>query len=54
MKELDYGTSYKYAHAFPGNFVEQELMPEGIEGVSLYQPGKNSAEEKLRSSLKEK
>lgn len=54
MKELDYGASYKYAHAFPGNFVEQEFMPSGIEGTTLYSPGKNSAEDKLRSSLREK
>ncbi|WP_159634776.1 replication-associated recombination protein A [Sphingobacterium composti Ten et al. 2007 non Yoo et al. 2007] len=54
MKELDYGTEYKYAHAYTGNFVEQEFMPEGIQGTKLYSPGKNSSEDKLRSSLKEK
>lgn len=54
MKELDYGTEYKYAHAYSGNFVEQEFMPEGIQGTTLYSPGKNSAEDKLRISLKEK
>src|SRR5690606_443825 len=54
MKELDYGTEYKYAHAYSGNFVEQEFMPEGIQGTTLYSPGKNSSEDKLRGSLKEK
>lgn len=54
MKELDYGTEYKYAHAYTGNFVEQEFMPEAIQGTTLYSPGKNSSEDKLRSSLKEK
>ena len=54
MKELDYGTEYKYSHAYKGNFVDQEFMPEGIQGTTLYSPGKNSSEDKLRSSLKEK
>jgi putative ATPase len=54
MKELDYGTEYKYAHAYSGNFVEQEFMPEGIQGTTLYSPGKNGSEDKLRISLKEK
>ncbi|MGJ1266097.1 replication-associated recombination protein A [Sphingobacterium spiritivorum] len=54
MKELNYGTEYKYSHAFPGNFVDQEFMPDKISGTLLYDPGKNAAEEKLRQSLKEK
>ena len=54
MKDLDYGAEYKYAHAYAGNFVEQEFMPEQISGTKLYEPGKNQAEEKLRQSLKEK
>jgi putative ATPase len=54
LKELDYGTEYKYAHAYSGNFIEQEFMPEGIQGTKLYSPGKNSAEDKLRISLQEK
>ncbi|MEI3153838.1 MAG: hypothetical protein V8S95_01015 [Odoribacter sp.] len=28
MKELNYGKDYKYAHDYPGNFVEMEFMPE--------------------------
>jgi len=54
MQDLDYGTDYKYAHDYSGNFVEQEFMPAGLEGTTLYRPGVNNAEDKLRSSLKEK
>ncbi len=54
MKELDYGTEYKYSHAYPGNFVVQEFMPEQIQGNKLYEPGSNAAEDKLRLSLREK
>lgn len=54
MKELDYGTEYKYAHAYSGNFVEQEFLPNEISDTRLYDPGSNAAEEKLRQSLREK
>ena len=54
MKELDYGTEYMYAHAYAGNFVEQEYLPDELRGTKLYDPGKNAAEDKLRQSLHDK
>jgi len=54
MKDLNYGAEYKYAHAYPGNFVVQEFLPKEISGVKLYEPGQNSQEEKLRQSLQDK
>ncbi|QQT43587.1 Replication-associated recombination protein A [Sphingobacterium multivorum] len=54
MKDLNYGAEYKYAHAYPGNFVVQEFLPKEISGVKLYDPGQNSQEEKLRQSLLDK
>ncbi len=54
MKDLNYGADYKYAHAYPGNFVVQEFLPKEISGVKLYEPGQNSQEEKLRQSLRDK
>lgn len=53
MKQLDYGKEYKYAHSYPGNFVEQEFMPDKVSGTLLYDPGKNPAEEKLREKLRQ-
>ncbi|MGJ1462439.1 replication-associated recombination protein A [Sphingobacterium siyangense] len=54
MKDLNYGAEYKYAHAYPGNFVVQEFLPKEISGVKLYEPGQNLQEEKLRQSLRNK
>ena len=54
MKELDYGTEYKYAHAYPGNFVAQEFFPDKLSGTLLYDPGNNAAENKIRESLRSK
>ena len=49
MKELDYGKNYKYAHDYPGNFVRQEFMPEELGHPSLWKPGENQSEAKLRA-----
>ncbi len=53
MKDLDYGKNYQYAHAFEGNFADQEYFPKSLEKTVLYTPGKNSAEQKLREYLKQ-
>lgn len=52
MKQLGYGKGYQYAHNFPGNFVDQEFMPESLEGKILYQPGSSLRENDLRKYLK--
>ncbi len=45
MKNLDYGRDYKYAHDYAGSFVEQEFMPEGLEGARFYTPNEQNATE---------
>lgn len=47
MKNLNYGDGYKYAHDFPGNFVDQEFLPKEIKGKAFYQPQKNASELKI-------
>jgi putative ATPase len=47
MKELNYGTSYKYPHNYPGNYIQQDYFPKMKEYPIFYQPAQNSAEEKL-------
>ncbi len=52
MKELGYAKDYKYAHAYEGNFVEQEFLPEEIAGTKFYEPGDNAKEAPLRERMK--
>lgn len=52
MKELNYGKDYKYAHDFPGNFVEQEYMPEEVKDKVFYHPQNNAQELKISERLK--
>lgn len=52
MKNIGYGKDYQYSHAYEGNFVVQEFMPEKIANTKLYEPGTNPSENKLREKLK--
>lgn len=52
MKELGYGSNYKYAHDFSGNFTEQVYLPESIKKEKLYTPGDNASENKILERLR--
>jgi len=52
MKEIGYGKDYKYAHAYDGNFVEQDFLPERIKKERLYFPQNNATEIKILERLK--
>jgi putative ATPase len=52
MKKLNYGKGYQYAHDYPGNFIDQEFLPEEIKGTKLYNPGNNATEARLRDYLR--
>ena len=54
MKDLGYGESYKYAHNYDLNFVEQEFLPEGIESTQFYKPGNNARENAQQAFLKQR
>ena len=51
MKNLGYGTKYKYPHSYEGNFAEQEFLPEEISGTKFYIPGNNKHEEELERRI---
>jgi len=53
MKELGYGKEYKYAHAFEGNFIEQEFLPDTLQGHKFYEPGNNARENETRKRLEQ-
>ncbi|MBI3509862.1 MAG: replication-associated recombination protein A [Bacteroidetes bacterium] len=52
MKDFGYGKNYGYAHAYEGNFSEQEYLPEDLSGTKLYEPGNNLRENEMRNYLK--
>ncbi len=42
------GEGYKYAHDYPGHYVEQEYMPVESKGKRFYHPGDQGYELKIR------
>lgn len=52
MKQLNYGTDYKYAHDFPGHFVLQQYMPDALAQTRLYQEQENPAEQKIAERMR--
>ncbi|MDR0508054.1 MAG: replication-associated recombination protein A [Dysgonamonadaceae bacterium] len=52
MKKLDYGKDYKYAHAYEGNYVEQEYLPAEIKGKKFWTAQNNAQEMKIQEHLK--
>lgn len=47
MKNLGYGQNYKYAHDYPGNFINQQFLPDAITTARFWNPCKNSAEDRM-------
>ncbi|PKQ60954.1 AAA family ATPase [Labilibaculum filiforme] len=52
MKDLGYKKDYLYAHDYPGNFVDQQYLPDQIKNQRLYQPQQNAQELKIWERLK--
>lgn len=49
---LGHGRDYRYPHAFPGHWVAQRYLPEGVEG-GWFQPGDQGYEQVIRQRMEE-
>ena len=47
MEQLGYADGYKYAHDFPGNFVQQQFLPDSLMGTRFWNPCANAAEDRM-------
>ncbi len=45
--KLGHGIGYKYAHDYPNHYVKQQYLPDGMEGVTFYQPSENGYEKQI-------
>ena len=52
MKDLGYGEGYHYSHDYPGNFFNQEFLPEPIKGTSFFVPGSSAKEQEIAQQIK--
>ena len=51
MKQLGYGNDYKYAHAYEGNFVKQQFLPDNVKDYRIWHPQNNQQETKLKERM---
>ncbi len=51
MKDMGYHDGYKYAHDYAGNYVEQQYLPDDLEGIEFWFPGNNAQEAKMSERL---
>lgn len=51
MSDLGYSDGYRYAHDYPGHFVDLEFMPEDLAGRRFYEPADNRQEDTHRARL---
>lgn len=51
--KLGHGQGYLYAHDYPGNYVKQQYLPDGMEGTEFYHPTENGYESKIKERLRE-
>ncbi len=52
MKDMDYGKGYKYAHDYSGHFVQQQNLPDSLQGKHFYTPSDQGYEKQVVARLK--
>ena len=52
MKDIGYGQGYKYAHDYPEHFVEQQNLPDALQGKRYYIPSDQGYEQQVIARLK--
>lgn len=52
MKELGYGEAYQYSHDHPGNFYNQEFLPDEIRTTNFFNPGSSAKEQEIAQQIK--
>ncbi|MFC1847325.1 replication-associated recombination protein A [Chloroflexota bacterium] len=52
MEEVGYGKDYKYAHDYPEHFVEQQNLPDSLQGKQFYSPSEQGYEQQVIDRLK--
>ncbi len=50
-QKLGRGLGYLYAHDFPGHYVEQQYLPDGLVGTTFYEPSDNGYEKQIKAHM---
>ncbi len=50
-KVMGHGKDYLYPHDFPGHYVEQQHLPDGVQGTPFYEPTEEGTEAKIKKRM---
>lgn len=50
-EKLGHGLDYKYPHDYPGHYVRQQYLPDGLEDLKFYYPGEEGKEGQIKDRL---
>ena len=50
-EKLGKGIGYKYAHSYPNHYVEQQYLPDEIQGERFYEPGDLGYEKEIKAYM---
>ena len=51
-EKLGHGAGYLYALVYPKHYVQQQYLPEGMEGTVFYEPSDNGYEKQINAHMK--
>ena len=51
-EKLGHGAGYRYAHDYPKHYVQQQYLPDGMEGTVFYEPSDNGYEKQINAHMK--
>jgi putative ATPase len=51
MQDSGYGKGYKYAHNYPGHFIEQQNLPDRLQGKRYYSPTDQGYEKEVAARI---
>jgi len=52
MGKMGYGKGYKYAHNYPGHIVQQQYLPNSLQGRQYYNPSDQGYEQQVADQLR--
>jgi putative ATPase len=53
-KAMGHGKGYLYPHDFPNHYVEQQYLPDGVEGTPYYEPTEQGTEARIKKRIEDR
>ena len=48
---MGHGRDYIYPHDYPGHWVPQQYLPEGVQGLPFYEPTDEGGEARIKKRM---